>query len=390
MRITNAKLFLPDGRFHSGTVELAGEEISGVYTDDTPDADTAREDIDAGGAYVMPGFIDLHFHGAMGDDVCDGSEEALQRIAAYELSVGVTSICPATMALPLEALKEILKGMASYAAAGKDGAELVGVNMEAPFISPAKRGAQDARHMIPRSSAVFKALQAAAGGLVRFIAIAPEEASEESVEDFIRAVSPLADISLAHTNANYDEAMAAFSAGANHAVHLYNAMTGMNHREPGCVGAVADSPSVMAELITDGVHIHPAMIRHTFRLLGPERIILVSDSMRATGLHDGRYTLGGLDVEVQGKTARLVPGGAIAGSVTNLPDCVRYAVASGIPLEQAVAAATINPARALHLDDRIGKLEAGKMADLVLWGQDLSLLAVLKRGRIRRISPILK
>ncbi len=420
MRIENAKIFMEDGHFCVGAVSVrdgvilevkesgrangpagAMKQISNCAPDAAygsagavkqisncaPDAENgsarpSEQVYDAQGAYLLPGFIDLHFHGAVGDDVCDGSEEALHRIAAYELSVGVTSICPATMALPLDELKRVLNCLSEFPARQLPGeAELVGINMEAPFISPAKKGAQDARYIIPRSSSIFRELYSASGGLVRFIGIAPEEPSEESVADFIRKVSPLADVSLAHTNAGYDCAMEAFSSGANHAVHLYNAMTGMSHREPGCVGAAADSPHVLSELISDGVHVHPAVIRTTFRMFGAERIILISDSMRATGLTDGRYTLGGLEVEVQGKTARLTSDGAIAGSVTNLPDCVRYAVSLGIPLEDAVAAATANPARALHMEDRIGKIAPGCQADLVLWRPDLTLKAVVKKGR---------
>ena len=175
--------------------------------------------------------------------------------------------------------------------------------------------------------------------------------------------------------------MAAYKAGANHAVHLYNAMPVFSHREPGVVGAVFDSKNVMAELICDGIHIHPATVRATFQMMGADRIIFISDSMRATGMPDGQYTLGGLDVKVVGKLATLVSDGALAGSVTNLMDCMRTAVKEmEIPLETAVACATMNPAKSLGIYDQYGSIEAGKKADIVLLDAELALQAVIKNG----------
>ena len=383
MKITNACIFLPEGCFRKGTVEILDERIASV--DLTERADKEAE-IDAGGDYLLPGFIDLHFHGAKGADVCDASLEAVRTVADYELKIGVTSICPATLTLPLEELKEVLRCLAAFRKLQEEskgqpmGAELLGINMEGPFISPVKKGAQDERYILPRSSAVFRELQEAAGGLVRFIGLAPEEKSKEPLETFLKEVMPLADVSLAHTNATYEEAKAAFDAGANHVVHLYNGMRDMAHREPGCAGAAADSPHVFAELISDGIHVHPSVVRSTFRMFGKERIVLISDSLRAVGLGDGPCTIGGLPVEVRGKTARLTRDGTIAGSVTPLPECVRSAAAMGIPLEEAVAAATVNPARCLHVEDRLGRIAAGYQADLVLWGRDLSLKRVMKKG----------
>ena len=190
-------------------------------------------------------------------------------------------------------------------------------------------------------------------------------------------------ISLAHTNADYDRAKEAFDAGANHAVHLYNAMPAFSHREPGVIGAVADSEHVRAELICDGIHIHPSVVRTSFKMLGEDRIIFISDSMRAAGLTDGLYTLGGLDVKVEGKRATLVSDGALAGSVTNLMDCVRTAVKEmDIPFCNAIACATMNPAKAIGLYDKVGSISNGKKGNVVLLNKDLSLKAVIKEGRI--------
>ena len=189
-------------------------------------------------------------------------------------------------------------------------------------------------------------------------------------------------ISLAHTNADYAHAKAAFDAGANHAVHLFNAMPAFTHREPGVVGAVSDSAHVMAEIICDGVHIHPSMVRAAFKMMGADRMILISDSMRATGMPDGQYTLGGLDVKVVGNHATLVSDGALAGSVTNLADCLRTVVKKmEIPLETAIACATINPAKSLGIEDTYGSIAPGKKANIVLLDENLELKMVIKDGQ---------
>ena len=253
--------------------------------------------------------------------------------------------------------------------------------MEGPFISPIKKGAQDERNIIPCNEQVLERFIKASDGLVKFIGIAPEE-SDNSIE-FIKNVKDKVNVSLAHTNADYDTAMKAFEAGANHAVHLYNAMPPFTHRAPGVVGAVSDSDNVMAEIICDGIHIHPSVVRATFKMMGADRMILISDSMRATGMPDGTYTLGGLDVNVVGKRATLVSDGAIAGSVTNLMDCVRTVVKDmNIPLETAIGCATINPAKSLGVYDKYGSISVGKKADIVLLDRGLELKMVVKDGKI--------
>lgn len=252
--------------------------------------------------------------------------------------------------------------------------------MEGPFISIAKKGAQDERNIITCDSATFNEFQKAANGLIKFIGVAPEMNPDKTLK-FIRDVKDKVSVSLAHTNADYEEAKAAFDAGACHAVHLFNAMPAFTHREPGVVGAVFDSKHVFAELICDGVHIHPSMVRAAFAMMGADRICLISDSMRATGMPDGSYTLGGLDVTVRGKHATLTSNGALAGSVTNLMDCMRTAVKEmNIPLEDAIGCATINPARALHLEHKYGSIAPGKVGNLVLLNPDLSLKQVIING----------
>lgn len=382
MIIDHVKVFTEDKKFTDGGIVIKNGTIEQVYTEGKR-PQTEDEVLDGKGMYAIPGLIDLHFHGCKGDDFCDGSRDAIARIAEYEASVGVTAIAPATMTLPVEELEQILRVAAEYKKGphSKKEADFVGINMEGPFISPAKKGAQDERNIIPCDVKVCERFLEVSEGLVKFMGIAPEES--ENAVSFIEAVKDKVNVSLAHTNADYDTAMAAFNAGADHAVHLYNAMPAFTHRAPGVIGAVYDSKHVMAEIICDGVHIHPSAVRATFEMMGEDRMILISDSMRAAGMPDGSYTLGGLDVNVVGNRATLASDGAIAGSVTNLMDCMKTAVKTmNIPLETAVACATINPAKSLGIDAEYGSIRAGKKAHIVLMDQELNVQQVIKDGEL--------
>lgn len=385
MIIQNAKIYTEEKSFREGSIYIQ----NGVFSNQS-DSDEA---LDAKGCYAIPGLIDLHFHGCAGYDFCDGTTEALDKIAEYEAAAGVTGIAPATMTLPYSELEQILRTAGGYQISRQNhtaahspgvsgcpkGADLIGINMEGPFISSTKKGAQDPRHILPCDVEMAQKFIAFSGGLVKFIGIAPEE--NPHFLEFIARMKDQVNISLAHTNADYETAMAAFRAGAGHAVHLYNAMPPFTHRSPGVIGAVADSPHVYAELICDGVHIHPSVVRATFRMLGAERIVFISDSIRATGMPDGRYTLGGLDVDLKDNRVTLAQGGALAGSASNLMQCMRTAVTKmGIPLETAVACASINPAKCLGVYDTRGSITVGKKADVVLLDESLEVQAVIKDG----------
>ena len=380
MIIKNVIVYTEDKKFTAGGIVVHDDKIESIYTTENVPDMLGEEVVDGQGAYAIPGLIDLHFHGCMGDDFCDNSKEAIENIAKYEASVGVTTIAPATMTLPVEELEDILRTAAEYKKEqNPKGADLVGVNMEGPFISPVKKGAQDERNIMPCDTAICQRFLDASEGLVKFVGLAPEE-SEDAVA-FVEAMKDKVNISLAHTNADYAHAKAAFDAGANHAVHLFNAMPAFTHREPGVVGAVSDSAHVMAEIICDGVHIHPSMVRAAFKMMGADRMILISDSMRATGLEDGEYTLGGQPVTVRGNLATLHDG-TIAGSATNLMDCMRFVVKTvGLPLETAVMCATENPAKEIGIFNEVGSISVGKRADFVLLDQELNIVAVYIDGK---------
>lgn len=367
MRIIGGQVFdLKDG-FVERDVCTDGALISSVSGDE--------QVLNADGCYVIPGLVDVHFHGCIGEDFSDATPEGLQRIADYELSQGVTYICPAGMTLPEEQLVKICENAAAHRRKNMGGAELVGVHLEGPFLSMAKKGAQNADYLHAPDIAMLRRLQASAEGCVRLVTAAPEEAG---ALEFIRAaVEAGIAVSVGHTVADYDIAKAAFAAGADHVTHLYNGMPPMHHRAPGVIGAAFDSPGVMAELICDGVHIHGAMVRLAFRLFGAERMILISDSLRAAGMPDGRYPFGGQEIEVHGNRATIAGHPeTLAGSVTSLMGCLRQAAAFGIPLADAVRAASSNPAKSIKIDDRAGSLEEGKEASIVLL--DRKTLAVRK------------
>ena len=378
MIIRNALVYGEDKTFSRLDIRIEED----VFTEICPSLAPSENEsvLDADGLYAIPGLIDIHFHGCMGHDFCDGTVEAIDAITRYEASCGVTSVCPATMTVSPESLVQVMDAARTYneSLARPGQASLVGINMEGPFISEAKKGAQAAEHIRLCDEALFFSLQERSGGLIKLVDIAPEN---EGAMEFIDALHDKVTISLAHTTADYQTAKEAYDRGARHATHLYNAMPPFTHRAPGVVGAAFDSPHCRAELICDGVHIHPSVVRATFRLFGDDRMILISDSMRAAGMEDGQYTLGGQDVAVKGKYATLVSDGTLAGSVTNLMDCMRTAVKEmQIPLESAIACATMNPAKAIGIYDRYGSISTGKIANLVLLDQDLNLRQVIIHG----------
>ena len=373
MIIQNALVYTPRHTFERGTLFIRNGRIVPFAA---PEA--GEEVIDAEGLYALPGLVDIHFHGAMGKDFCDGTEEAIQTLADFEASKGVLAICPATMTYPEEFLNHVMDAAAAHKN-GK-GADLVGINMEGPFISPKKVGAQNPEYVQGADAGMFRRLQKRAGGLIKLVDVAPEEPGNL---DFIKECHNEVRISIAHTCTDYDTAVQAFEAGATHMTHLYNAMPGITHRAPGPIIAALEEGAEV-ELITDNVHIHPAVVRFTFNTFGDDHVILIADSMMACGLPDGQYSLGGQAVTVHGRRATLTEQeGTIAGSATCLFDCMKRAVQEmGVPLESAVRAATLNPARSIGVDADYGSLEAGRWGNVVLVDDQLNIQTVVRHGQI--------
>ncbi len=366
MRIFNAKLFL-DGAFVDGGIEF-DKTITGL-------GDHISDGVDAEGCYLIPGLVDVHTHAAMGKDVSDADPDGLPVLSRYYAKGGVTSWLPTTMTLKEERLAPALKVLSKFERP-EDGAKMAGIHMEGPFLSFAKRGAQKAENLSKPDVELFHRLNAASGNKVKLITVAPEE---EGAIDFIREVSKVCTVSLGHTTADYDTAMAAYEAGATHATHLYNGMPGLHHRMPGVIGAAMDSGATV-ELISDGFHIHPSVVRLTHRLFG-DKLVLISDSLRCAGMPDGEYELGGQMFTMTNGKATLSGTDTLAGSSIHLMEGVRRAVSFGVPLEAAITAATLAPAKAIGMDNEIGSLANGKCADFVLLDKDLNVKAVYIDGK---------
>ena len=366
MIIKGGKVFQEDGSFLEQAIYINDHRLvdKAEYQDD-------GEVIDAEGLLVLPGLVDIHSHGAAGEDFSDGNPEGLKKILQYEKRCGITSYCPTSMTFPKERLRQIFASIKG--AQTEDGATVVGINMEGPFLDPAKKGAHVEKWIAAPDVAFVRELNQDADGLVRLVTLAP---NMDGAEEFIKEMHEEVCISLGHTAADYDCASRAMKLGAHHVTHLYNAMQPFGHRAPGLIGAAMDDPKCMVELICDGYHIHPSAIRAAFRMFGPERVILISDSMRATGMENGTYELGGQEVTVKDRKA-VLKDGTLAGSATNLYGCMCKAVEFGIPLEQAIMAATANPARSIGIFDRVGSIRIGKQADLLLVSENLELKRVI-------------
>ena len=377
MRHIKGHLYTERFQFEPGILTIEGDQIVSVEKCENEELSQKQRE-----QYILPGLVDIHLHGCAGYDFCDGTVEAMRTMAAYELTHGITTICPATMTLSEETLTNICAACAAAVEMERLpegvslGAVIRGIYLEGPFISIEKSGAQNPTHIRRPDMEMLWTLDRSAKGLIKIVAIAPE--TENAMNCIMEGKNNFR-FSIAHTCADYETAKEAIRAGVLQVTHLYNAMPPFLHREPGVIGAVTEADSVAVELICDGYHVHPNVVRNTFRLFGVERIILISDSMMAAGMGDGEYTLGGLPVHMKGGLATLADG-TLAGSATNLFDCMRAAVRMGISKEDAVRAATLNPAVAIGIDSECGSLRAGKKADILVTDREFHLREVIKSG----------
>lgn len=366
MIIKNGQVFNSNGRFIPADVELAGDRIVKVAPAGTLHGD---EELDAAGKYVTPGFVDIHIHGAAGSDFCDGmdgSDKYVRAMQKYLGSQGVTSFLGTTMAFSEEILDRIFDTARPIFGQEGYGAILRGVNMEGPFFNKAKKGAQAEEYIIDPDWEMFQRLWERSGHNIRLVDVAPEL---PGALEFAQKASKLCTVSVAHTCATYEEATAAFANGFTHTTHLFNAMPAFTHRAPGVVGAASDFAEHI-EMICDGIHLNPSVVRAVFNMFGPDRVCIISDAMQACGMPNGEYSLGGQKVFMTDGLATLADG-TIAGSATCQAEGFRRAVKFGVPLESALKAATINPAKAAGLFDEVGSIAVGKRADVLVLGADL-------------------
>ena len=375
MILKNAEVFNGDFEKIRADVKIDGEKISKI-------GDFSSEDgLDLTGLVVMPGLIDMHIHGCGGADTGDATPEALETMSQTLVKNGVTSFCPASMTLSFEELTKIFANIDAM----KDkvgGAYIHGANMEGPYIAMSKKGAQNPLYVRNPDKEEFKKLYEGCNGAIRVVDIAPEC---DGGDEFIKEIQSICPVSIAHTDAGYDEAVHAIELGVRHITHLFNAQSGLHHRKPGVVGAAFDvgrANGVRAELICDGFHIHPATLRIAFREMGEDGTVIISDSMKAAGCPDGDYDLGGQPVYVRDGKA-LLADGTIAASTSNVYKELKNVISFGIPEKQAVKSATINPAKAIRVDDKTGSIEEGKLADILVVDKDYNIKLVIVKGEIK-------
>lgn len=366
MIIKNGLVFQEDGSFAKKDLYIENGRFVSTEAEVSD-----KTEYDADGLKVLPGLVDVHSHGAFGHDFCDADAEGLKVILKYEKEHGITSYCPTSMTLAKDKLMDIF-ATATQVEPDPSRARIIGVNMEGPLIDIAKKGAQAAEYISVPDVSFFRQCNEASGNQIRLVTLAP---NVDRAFEFIEAAKDEVVISIGHTTADYDCARKAMELGVNHVTHLYNAMPPFAHRDPGVIGAACDSEDCMVELICDGFHIHGSVVRTTFKMFGDERVVLISDSMMATGMENGTYELGGQKVTMKDRLATL-SNGTIAGSATNLFDCMKKAMEFGIPESTAIFAATRNPAKSIKVYDQVGSLTPGKFADALIVDDAYNLVKV--------------
>jgi N-acetylglucosamine-6-phosphate deacetylase len=377
------RAFTPFEEISDAVIVIQGSKIAAVGQRGKVDLPRGAREISAGQRTVAPGFVDVHIHGAGGHDVMEGTREALEIIAATVATHGTTSLVATTVTASDKETRDSVAGIAHFIlnasqyATRELSAEILGIHFEGPFISPARRGVHPAKWIVPPSRELLAQLLGEARGTAQILTLAPELPGALDLISSARQAGLV--VSLGHTDATYEQAQAAIDAGASHAAHVFNAMRPFSHRGTGVIGAVLTSPKVSAELIADGVHVDEAAMRMLVELKTPERVILVSDGISATGMPDGKYQLGMFEVKVSGGVARNAEG-KLAGSTLTLDCALRNMVALGVPLPSALRMVTANPARQIGLGTRKGILAPGADADLVFLDDKLEVSGVMTRG----------
>ncbi|UJF36275.1 N-acetylglucosamine-6-phosphate deacetylase [Paenibacillus hexagrammi] len=384
--IQNAQVVTEQRTLHRGTVYVQNGLIQSISSDRVAKSDFAEAVvIDADGSWLLPGFIDVHVHGGYGADFMDASSDSLDTITRFHAASGTTSMLATTMTAPHGDIERVLQTVQRYMSGPMPYAQLLGVHLEGPFISPRWPGAQNVNHITLPQRAWLEDWHERYPQLVRQLTLAPEREGALELIAWLRDHGIVA--ACGHTDANYADIQSAVREGLSHAVHTFNAMKGLHHREPGTVGAVLADSRISGEVIADGQHVHPAAIRLLEMAKQPHGLLLITDAMSAAGLGDGAYELGGQAVTVQAGVARLTEGGALAGSTLTMIGALRYMVREvGVSVEDASRYASGNPARLLRLDERLGSIAPGKQADLLLVSPELELQQVWVQGKAMQMQ----
>ena len=385
--IKNAHIITPYDILHNFELAVEGNKIKHIVPSGTLGEKEFDEIIDAKDNYLSPGFIDLHTHANSGYDTMDASYEAIDAMARFHIKNGVTGFLATTRTASTEETKRAIKNVADYISrqkqnvgtldtSGSAPAKVLGLYLEGPYFSMAKKGAQSPKYIKNPDIEELSNFLKLSGDTVRVVAMAPELPGAMEVINYLHAQGIT--VSAGHTDACFETAKKAFDHGVTQVTHVFNGMKGFTHREPGISGAALIDERISCEMICDGIHLHPGAMKLVVKTKGKDKIILISDSMMAAGLSDGEYTSGGQKVTVKDKEARLSDG-TLAGSTLTLNKAIYNMVQMvGVPLEDAVRMATLNPARAIGLERRKGSIEIGKDADLVIFDDKLNILNVIK------------
>lgn len=377
--VIKGNLILPDKIIKDGWLVIEDGLIKEIGEAGQKSAPPLAEVHDYSGHWISPGLVDVHLHGALGHEVMDAELSGLKKIAGHQAACGVTAFFPTTLTAPLETVIRAIETV--RAAAGEElPSEIAGIHLEGPYVSLKRKGAQDPKYVREIQEADLERLRAALGPLKTLITVAPETGHNL---DFIPRMVDLGwVVSIGHSDSTYDEANRAIAAGANHATHLFNAWREFHHREPGGLGAVLDSDRVYAELITDGIHVHPSFIRLAVFRKGPERTCLITDSLKAAGLPDGTYDWGDMQIVLKGAEVRLRDSGVLAGSVLRLNQAIKNVLTwTGLPLPAVVRMASLTPAESVGLGKIMGSLEPGKLANLAVFDSSFETVATYLRGK---------
>jgi N-acetylglucosamine-6-phosphate deacetylase len=379
-----SRILTPQDELRDCVIVVEVGRITGIGHRDEVHIPPGAKDYVASGMTVVPGFVDVHIHGAGGHDVMEGDAAALDKITSTVARFGTTSIVATTVTAPVEDTCRSLEGIAQYIHAHEStadnsrfGADILGIHLEGPFINPGRRGVHPVESIAAPSVEILEKFRAAAGGLIKILTIAPEMPG--ALKLVAAAIADGIVVALGHTDADYAQARAAIQAGARHAVHVYNAMRPFTHRDPGVISAILTDADVTAEIIADGVHVAGPAIQVLLGTKGFDTVLLVSDGTAATGMRDGSYKLGNFDVAVKDGVVRNSEG-KLAGSTLTLDRAVRYLVDLGVPMVDAIRMATILPARRLGLAGKKGIIAVGADADLVVLTPDLHVAGVMTRG----------
>lgn len=372
MLLKNASVFI-ENEFQKVDVRIE----DGIFTEISEEliAKEGEDVLDGTGKQVIPGMVEVHSHGCLGFDFCTADSKEIDDMRAYYGKHGTTSLLATVMTSGEDKMKQAMRELNPYMDLSDGETRILGINLEGPFFDPAKKGAHDESCLIPLNEVFFDELNRLSGGNIRLLDVDP---TLDNAMEFISKYSKEMTVSLAHTTSDYALAMKSIEAGVTQMTHLFNAMIGLHHREPGPVGAFSDS-DVNAEIICDGFHVHPAVIRMMYKVAG-DRIILISDSISAAGLPDGKYVSGGLEITVENGEAKL-KNGTIAGSTITLFEGLRRVISYGIDPVEAILGATIRAAKAVGIGDKVGSIEIGKYGDFLVVDEEYNLEQVVIGGK---------